>query len=43
VPDPRLAVLEDTPRQFRAIRIRLTESRARAAAETGSPDGPALE
>jgi len=25
VPDPRLAVLKDTPRQFRAIRIRLTE------------------
>jgi hypothetical protein len=25
VPDPRLAVLEDTPRQFRSIRIKLTE------------------
>jgi hypothetical protein len=25
VPDPRLAVLKDTPRLFRAIRIRLTE------------------
>jgi hypothetical protein len=25
VPDPRLAVLRDTPRMFRAIRIRLTE------------------
>lgn len=25
VPDPRLAVLQDTPRLFRAIRIRLTE------------------
>ena len=25
VPDPRLAVLRDTPRAFRAIRIRLTE------------------
>jgi hypothetical protein len=25
VPDPRLAVLRDTPRLFRAIRIRLTE------------------
>jgi hypothetical protein len=25
VPDPRLAVLKDTPRQFRAVRIRLTE------------------
>jgi hypothetical protein len=25
VPDPRLAVLQGTPRQFRAIRIRLTE------------------
>jgi len=24
VPDPRLAVLTDTPRLFRAIRIRLT-------------------
>jgi Actinobacteria/chloroflexi VLRF1 release factor len=28
VPDPRLAVLQDTPRLFRAIRIRLTESRS---------------
>lgn len=26
VPDPRLPVLRDTPRRFRAIRIRLTES-----------------
>jgi hypothetical protein len=26
VPDPRLAVLKDTPRLFRAIRIRLTEN-----------------
>jgi hypothetical protein len=25
VPDPRLAVLQGTPRQFRAVRIRLTE------------------
>jgi hypothetical protein len=25
VPDPRLAVLKDTPRLFRAIRIQLTE------------------
>ena len=25
VPDPRLAVLRDTPRLFRAIQIRLTE------------------
>jgi hypothetical protein len=25
VPDPRLAVLRDTPRAFQAIRIRLTE------------------
>ena len=25
VPDPRLAVLKDTPRLFRAIRVRLTE------------------
>jgi hypothetical protein len=25
VPDPRLAVLKDTPRLFRAVRIRLTE------------------
>jgi hypothetical protein len=24
VPDPRLAVLQGTPRQFRAVRIRLT-------------------
>jgi hypothetical protein len=28
VPDPRLAVLQDTPRLFRAIRIRLTERSA---------------
>jgi Actinobacteria/chloroflexi VLRF1 release factor len=27
VPDPRLAVLQDTPRLFRAIRVRLTEAR----------------
>jgi hypothetical protein len=26
VPDPRLVVLQDSPRLFRAIRIRLTES-----------------
>ena len=25
VPDPKLAVLKDTPKQFRAVRIRLTE------------------
>jgi hypothetical protein len=25
VPDPRLAVLKDTPRRFRAIRIQLAE------------------
>jgi hypothetical protein len=25
VPDPRLAILKDTPRQFRAVRIRVTE------------------
>jgi hypothetical protein len=25
VPDPRLAVLRGTPRQFRAVRIRLSE------------------
>jgi Actinobacteria/chloroflexi VLRF1 release factor len=34
VPDPRLAVLQGTPRLFRAIRIRLTE--------TGSPAGSQL-
>ncbi len=28
VPDPRLAVLRDTPRAFRAIRIRLTEPKS---------------
>ena len=33
VPDPRLAVLRETPREFGAIRIRLTEP---------EPDGPAL-
>ena len=42
VPDPRLAVLQDTPRLFRAIRIRLTQSPAGQAAETGSPGGSAL-
>jgi hypothetical protein len=31
VPDPRLAVLRATPRQFRAIRIRLTEPQSPAA------------
>lgn len=31
VPDPRLGVLQATPRQFRAIRIRLTESAGRPA------------
>jgi hypothetical protein len=25
IPDPKLAVLKDTPKQFRAVRIRLTE------------------
>jgi hypothetical protein len=38
VPDPRLAVLQGTPRLFRAIRIRLTEpgeDNAGASAETG--------
>jgi hypothetical protein len=34
VPDPRLAVLQDTPRLFRAIRIRLVE--AVSAEEAGS-------
>jgi hypothetical protein len=33
VPDPRLAVLRDTPRLFRAIRIRLTEPPPDAAPE----------
>jgi hypothetical protein len=47
VPDPRLAVLQGTPRLFRAIRIRLTDARAsqdRASpeGETGSPLGPGL-
>jgi hypothetical protein len=42
VPDPRLAVLQDTPRLFRAIRIRLAESSTGGAAETSSPDGSAL-
>jgi hypothetical protein len=36
VPDPRLSVLQDTPRLFRAIRIRLTEASADGGAETGS-------
>jgi hypothetical protein len=42
VPDPRLAVLQDTPRLFRAIRVRLTERSAETATETSSLDGPAL-
>jgi hypothetical protein len=35
VPDPRLTVLRDTPRMFRAIRIRLTEP-------TRNPSGPGV-
>jgi hypothetical protein len=31
VPDPKLAVLKDSPRLFRAIRVRLTEPPARAS------------
>jgi hypothetical protein len=42
VPDPRLAVLQDTPRLFRAIRIWLTESGTGGATETSWPDGSAL-
>lgn len=42
VPDPRLAVLQDAPRLFRAIRIWLTESTAGEAVKTSSPDGPSL-
>jgi len=47
VPDPRLAILQDTPRLFRAIRIRLTESPTGSAGaaeipETGSPNGSAV-
>ena len=34
VPDPRLAVLQGTPRQFRAIQIRLTDSGAAAGGIT---------
>jgi Actinobacteria/chloroflexi VLRF1 release factor len=34
VPDPRLAVLKDTPRMFCAVRVRLTESATRG----GSPN-----
>lgn len=37
VPDPRLAVLRDSPALFRAIRIRLTE---RPAAESAPPAAP---
>ncbi len=40
VPDPRLAVLQDTPRLFRSVRIRLTE--AAGPVETGSQDGAEL-
>ena len=32
VPDPRLAVLQATPRQFRAVRVRLTEGAASSIA-----------
>jgi hypothetical protein len=39
VPDPRLAVLKDTPRLFRAIRIRLTDPAAGQAADP--PEDPA--
>ncbi len=35
VPDPRLAVLQGTPRLFRAIQIRLTDSRASDGSITG--------
>jgi hypothetical protein len=42
VPDPRLAVLQDAPRLFRAIRIWLTESTAGDAVKTSSPDGSPL-
>ncbi len=46
VPDPRLAVLRETPRMFRAIRIQLTEparrlTAARSGAVTGPPGSPA--
>jgi Actinobacteria/chloroflexi VLRF1 release factor len=36
VPDPRLAVLRDTPRAFLAIRIRLTEPEADCPPSTGA-------
>jgi hypothetical protein len=42
VPDPRLVVLQDTPRLFRAIRIRLTEADAGQGRQTRSPAGPEL-
>jgi hypothetical protein len=47
VPDPRLVVLQDTPRLFRAIRIRLTEASgsqpgAGQGTQTRSPAGPEL-
>jgi Actinobacteria/chloroflexi VLRF1 release factor len=42
VPDPRLAVLQDAPRLFRAVRILLAESTAGASAKTSSPDGSPL-
>jgi hypothetical protein len=35
VPDPRLAVLRETPRAFRAIRIRLTEPKPDGQARAG--------
>lgn len=39
VPDPRLPVLRDTPRLFRAIRIRLTEPPPEERAGTGPEEG----
>jgi hypothetical protein len=40
VPDPRLAVLKDTPRLFRAVRIQLTEPGPRASPGAGGPGAP---
>jgi len=40
VPDPRLPVLRDSPRLFRAIRIRLTETLA--GQEIPSEPGPGV-
>jgi Actinobacteria/chloroflexi VLRF1 release factor len=40
VPDPRLVVLQGTPRLFRAVRIRLTEPAPFSSRQSGNPRPP---